>query len=263
MSFVGAAIDGAVTAGTSIGGAIMGKGAAKKAAAAKQNAIAGASDIVSKGNIDANQRVEEGFQDSATALSPYAALGSGSLGKLAYGLGFDVPGMDTSGMERGSLLDNFSADKFKKDPGYEFALSQGNRGIENAAASKGNVLSGSTLKALSKFNQDLANNQYGASYERYNTDRKTQYDMLLGGVGVGQTAVNTAGAFRQNASQIQSGNIMDTSLNQAGLKLQSGNVAAQGILQRNQYLQNSIQGVGGAISGFATAKNSSGQGMFG
>ena len=48
-------------------------------------------------------------------------------------------------------------------PGYQFALSQGQQGINNAAAAGGTFMSGNTPEALAAFNQGLASttfNQY-------------------------------------------------------------------------------------------------------
>lgn len=60
---------------------------------------------------------------------------------------------------------------FFNDGGYQFALGEGTKGIENSAAANGSLQSGNTLKALTKFKTGLANQAYGEAFDRYNTDR--------------------------------------------------------------------------------------------
>ncbi len=52
------------------------------------------------------------------------------------------------------------------DPGYQFRLKEGQRTVENAAAARGSVLSGGTLKALDRYNQDYASGEFGNVYNR-------------------------------------------------------------------------------------------------
>lgn len=49
---------------------------------------------------------------------------------------------------------------FQATPGYQFQLDQGLGAIDNSAASRGNLFSGSTLKAAQTFGQGLANQEY-------------------------------------------------------------------------------------------------------
>ena len=64
-----------------------------------------------------------------------------------------------------NLLNNPS--QVTSDPGYEFARSQGQTGVENSAAAKGGLLSGNALRAISGYNQDYASNQYDKALGRY------------------------------------------------------------------------------------------------
>lgn len=61
---------------------------------------------------------------------------------------------------------------FEEDPGYQFRRQQGMEGIQNSAASRGNLGSGATLKALAQFNSGLASQEYDKAYGRYDTNRK-------------------------------------------------------------------------------------------
>lgn len=68
---------------------------------------------------------------------------------------------------------------FRADPGYQFALDQGSRSLQNSAASRGVLNSGQTAKALTQFGQGLADEQYGKYFSR-----------LQSLAGIGQTATN-------------------------------------------------------------------------
>jgi hypothetical protein len=236
-----------VSTGTSVGGNVMGKKSAKKA---KRRAQAGY-DQATKTTTDtfgeAVPFYDEAHATAQEGLDNYADLGEGALGKLAFGLGFDVPGFDTSGLERGGLLANFSADKFEKEPGYEFRREEGQRGLERQASSKGGVLSGQTLKALNRFNQDYASNEYGAAYDRYNKDRTFQAEALSGVAQMGQNAANKKGDWAQNYGLNRTNMVLDRGDKLAGLQLGRAGVGAQAALQKGRYAQNSLSGASNSI----------------
>jgi hypothetical protein len=79
--------------------------------------------------------------------------------------------------------DKFEADDFQADPGYEFRRSEGNRGIEQSAAAGGSLNSGASLKALNRFNQDTASNEFDRAHGRW----ADQHNRHLAGV-TGQQA---------------------------------------------------------------------------
>ena len=68
------------------------------------------------------------------------------------------------------------------DPGYQFRLNQGLGGINSALAARGMGNSGAALKALTRFNQDFASNEYGNGWNR-----------LYNIAGLGQNAFQNAG----------------------------------------------------------------------
>ena len=238
-----------VGAASSVGGGLLGKGSAKKARKRAQRGYDQATDTTNKYFDEAVPFIDEANAEAQAGLENYAGLGEGALGKLAFGLGFDVPGFDTSGLERGGLLANFSADKFEKEPGYEFRREEGQRGLERQASSKGGVLSGQTLKALNRFNQDYASNEYGAAYDRYNKDRTFQTEALSGVAQMGQNAANKRGDWAQNYGLNRTNMVLDKGDKLAGLQLGRAGVGAQAALQKGKYAQNSLAGAGSAIQG--------------
>jgi hypothetical protein len=82
-----------------------------------------------------------------------------------------------------NLLANFSMADFEADPGYQYRLDQGNRGVENSAAARGSQLSGATLKALSRFNQNEASGEYDKSFNRFRTQKLDQYGQSVDDFG--------------------------------------------------------------------------------
>lgn len=80
----------------------------------------------------------------------------------------------------GLARDRFGADDFEADPGYEFRRSEGNRGIEQSAAAGGSLQSGASLKALNRFNQDTASDEYDRAYGRWGDQRNTHLGTLTG-----------------------------------------------------------------------------------
>jgi hypothetical protein len=109
-------------------------------------------------------------------------------------------------------------DQFQQDPGYSFRMSEGMKGLERSAAARGGLLSGSTLKGIQRFGQDLGSQEYMNAFNRYQTERNAQLNPLQSLAGVGQTSANTLGAAgTQFANTL--GNI---GMNQAGVQGNAG-----------------------------------------
>lgn len=117
----------------------------------------------------------------------------------------------------GSLLRNFTAADFQTDPGYDFRIQQGQKQIEGSAAARGGLLSGAAAKALTKYNQDFASNEYSNAYNRFNNDQNTLYNRLSGIAGVGQQATNQVQAAGSNY-----GNAAGSAINYGGAARASG-----------------------------------------
>lgn len=110
---------------------------------------------------------------------------------------------------------------FTKSPGYDFRIGEGNKAVERGAAARGGVLSGATQKALERYSQDYASNEYNNFLQQY-YQSLTPYQSLA---GIGQTTA------MQNAA---SGNAV---AGQIGQNMQTGaNALAAGqINQANAY----------------------------
>jgi len=133
----------------------------------------------------------------------------------------------------GSLDRKFSMADFQADPGYEFRKSEGEKAISRAVNAKGGLYSGAMLKALDRFNQDTASNEYGNAYNRYNNDQTTSFNRNATIAGIGQTANSLlAGVGQNTANQIAD--------NQTGM----GNARASGYIGASNALGSGLaQGV--------------------
>ena len=150
--------------------------------------------------------------------------------------------------EYGSLLRNFSQSDLEADPIYRntvnFALEQGNQGINRQAAASGNLLSGATLKALSRFGANTAATYGNDAYNRYNTNQNNTYNRLAGLSGAGRQATNQVSASGQNYAN-QVGNNLTSLGNARGASAIAqgnawGNAAGQlgNAYMQNQYMNN-------------------------
>jgi hypothetical protein len=106
---------------------------------------------------------------------------------------------------------------YTKSPGYDFRTSEGQKAIERSAAAKGGLISGATEKALTKYGQDYATNDYQNYLANY-YNSLTPYQSLS---GVGQTTAS------QNAVQ---GNQVASSVGQNTIA--AGNAQATGTINQ-------------------------------
>lgn len=154
-----------------------------------------------------------------------------------------APWRQAGGVALGQLAsgDVFGEGGFQADPGYQFRMSEGMKAINSNAAARGGVNSGATLKALARYGQDFASNEYNNAYGR-------QYNRLSALAGFGQGAnqqVSNAGTNYANA----------VSGNQIGL----GNAAASNIMgqtgRMGDFIQGAMQAGAKAAGGGAVASD--------
>ena len=98
---------------------------------------------------------------------------------------------------------SFDYNAMTADPGYQFRQTEANKALERSAAARGGLFSGATGRSLSRLNQDMASQEYGAAYNRAYTSRNDQLNRLASMAGIGQ---NTASNLSQ-AGQNYSGNM--------------------------------------------------------
>jgi len=127
----------------------------------------------------------------------------------------------------GSLLERFDLDKFEEDPGYQFRQEEANKALERGLSAQGVTLGGGGVgevnpqvaRAMQELNQNLASQEYGNAYNRYNADQGNIFNRLMGVSGMGQgTSAQLANAGQQYATNTSN---LNTGLAQAQLQAQT------------------------------------------
>ena len=141
--------------------------------------------------------------------------------------------------EFGSLAKPFGMEQFQQDPGYAFRQAEGMKALERSAAARGGLLSGGTLKGIQRFGQDLASQEYGNAFNRYQVERAARLNPLQSLMGSGQSSANTlTGA----AGQLGQG--------QAQSQLAAGQARASGYVGSANALGGALSSIGQAASSY-------------
>jgi hypothetical protein len=147
-----------------------------------------------------------------------AGLGPGEIGMRQFqgtaGLSPGEIGMrqfqGTAGLSPGELgTEQFN---FEADPGYGFRLSEGLKALERSAAARGGLMSGGAGKALQRYGQDLASQEYGNAFQRFQQDRAARAG--LGQMEYGRFADEQA--RRMGAGQAEYGRFADEQARRMG-----------------------------------------------
>jgi hypothetical protein len=228
-----------VGAGIAAVGVVSGAANAKKAANAQEQSAQ-----------LANETQMAQYNQTREDQTPWRDAGMGALSQLTSRTGAD-----------GDLMRQFGASDFQADPGYQFRMNEGMRGLNNSAAARGGVLSGAALKAASRYNQDFASNEYSNAYNRYNTNQTNQFNRLASIAGVGQTANNalaSAGSNMANnvsANQLGAGNARASGYVGQANAITGGMGSAYNMYQSNQLMNTladrSFTGPTGGVGGYS------------
>jgi hypothetical protein len=139
------------------------------------------------------------FEEQKALQEPFRQGGLTAQQEIMQLLGI---GGDKTAAGYGSLGKAFGTEQFQQDPGYAFRQSEGMKALERSAAARGNLLSGSTMKGVQRFGQDLASQEYQNAFNRYQTERAAKLNPLQSLMGSGQSSANVltgaAGQMGQN-----------------------------------------------------------------
>lgn len=89
---------------------------------------------------------------------------------------------------------------FEASPGYQFRLDEGTKALNRSAASQGLLNSGPQMKALTRYGQDYASNEFN-----------NYTNQLANLAGLGQTATQATGSAGMSAANNQGQFILDAS----------------------------------------------------
>lgn len=141
----------------------------------------------------------------------------------------------------GSFTKKFTVDDLNNDvpyqQGFKYALDQGQLGVNRLAAASGSLNSGSTLKALQDRAANVANQYAGDAYNRWNNDKNTQYNMLAGLSGAGQTASNAVASSGANAANAISNTQTGVGNSRAASSIAGANGLTGGLNSISNYYQ--------------------------
>jgi hypothetical protein len=123
---------------------------------------------------------------------------------------------------KATLLKNFTNEDFVKDPGYEFRQAEGNKALERSAAARGGLYSGAALKALDRYNQDYASNEFNNAFNRDAANKARTFSFLSGTAGQGLQAAGALVGAGQNAANQTSNALQNAGNNTSSLYSQNG-----------------------------------------
>lgn len=153
---------------------------------------------------------------------------------------------NTGAMGDGRLLRDFNNEDFVKDPGYDFRMSEGEKGINRALSARGGFDSGSALKALARYNQDFASNEFGNAYNRDAANKQRIFNFLSGEKATGMGAASAMAGVGQN-----------TANNMSNIGIKTAQQVGQLQNDRNMTYANAIQGaIGNLIYGMNRPRDS-------
>jgi|ERR1700744_247991 len=166
------------------------------------------------------------YNQTRSDLMPYMTGGASAFSQLQNLIGLN-------GGNSQSMLATL-----QNSPGYQFALQQGQTGLDRTAAARGLLLSGGQLKDTVNYNQGMADQLYG-----------TYYNQLMGAAGLGENAAAQTGNAATATGQGMAGSIMGGGQALAG-GLAGGVNNLGGALYQYSMLNQSQLGTGPGIPGY-------------
>ena len=220
------AVASALIAGTAAlaGGAIAAGGAKK------------AGDIQAQAAREAQAANERALERQIALQEPFRQAGLTAQEQIMQLLGI---GGDATAAGYGSLAKPFGQTDFQQDPGYAFRQAEGMKALERSAAARGGLLSGGTLKGIQRFGQDLASQEYGNAFNRYQIERSARLNPLQSLMGSGQSAANVTTGNIGQAGQNEQGNIMG-----------AGQARASGYVGQANALSGALGSIGQAAASY-------------
>jgi hypothetical protein len=159
-----------IAGGASILGGILGGKGAKKAAKAQVEL-----------DREALGLQHDMFEEGRADLAPWRNAGGQAIGQ---GLAMLQPGYD-----------------YTASPGYQFRFNEGQRAVDSSAAAKGMLMSGGTLKDLTRFGQGVAAADFNDQFNRLMSVSSGGQQAATSTAGLGQNYANSASGILNNIGQ--------------------------------------------------------------
>jgi hypothetical protein len=229
--------------GGNILGGLFGSSATRRAARDQANAI--------REGIASQERM---FERGLEAQAPFREAGIEAQNMLMERMRNFRPYQASAGLSPAELAsEQFN---FQADPGYAFRMSEGLKALERTAAARGGLLSGGAGKAFQRYGQDLASQEYGSAFDRFQRDRAARAN--LGAMEYGQFTGERSGEMLPLLQTAATGrgvtsDIANQMMNLGGAQAQAagavGSAAAAGRLGQAQTFSNTLGQLGNLYMG--------------
>ena len=223
-----------IPAAASLIGGVTSANAAKSAAQTSAEAANRAAELQRQSQQDALALQTRMYEDALARQKPWYDAGVNALAQI-QGRTDAMP-----------AAFQFRPEQLTTDPGYGFRLSEGLKALERSAAARGGLLSGGTGKALTRYGQEMASQEFGNAYNRglteYNALRQREaegYNRLAGIAGVGGTTAQQLSAAGQQYGQQASNLLSGTATNIGNIMMNQGQTGANALLAQGSAYQRS------------------------
>ncbi len=235
-----------VAAAAVVGSAVVKSYTANKAAKAQAAAAHEANDASTAATDLAREENKRQYDLNRADIMPTIERGNAAGNRLQEMMGL---GGDKESQGYGSLMSRFTGADVANEPGYQFGLQQGQRGLDNSMAARGGYYSGAQLKAASRYNSDYAGTKFNDAYNRYNNDQTNSFNRLSGIAGSGQQATSYIGSQGANTTG-QNGMMSVNNGQYVGNNLMgAGNARASAYLSQGNTWGNTINKLGSMYGG--------------
>jgi hypothetical protein len=230
-------VAGAVVGGSLISG-VMSSNASQNAASTQAAASDAAAAMQLQASREATAAQLQATRESIAAQqgafnrqvelqAPFREAGLKGQNRLMDLLGISG---DTKAAGYGSMATPYTTEDMYKDPGYAFRLNEGIKALDRSAAARGGLLSGAQLKAVNRYGQEYAANEYANAFNRQQLERASILNPLQSVAGQAQTSANTLTNAAGNLGAGEAAALMAGGNAMAANTIGAGNAGAAGLI---------------------------------
>lgn len=255
-----------------VGGAVIGGISANESAKSQSKAAGKAADAQVQAN-DKNIEFQKAVFDQQRAdNAPWREIGAQSLQQLKQGIEqgtYKVGSLDQGQPFQFNQNFDFANVNLENDPGYKFRQQEGVNALDASASARGRLLSGAQQRAVSRYGQDLASQEFdkaaGRYAQQYNVDYGQATDQYnrsrqnaLTGIELDRMAKNDS--FNRLASLSNVGQVAN-SADQAARQQMAQNVGQSTTATGNALANGAISQGNARASAYQGMAQSANQGM--
>lgn len=151
-----------------------------------------------------------GYQQGMSFLSPYMQAGQKGLSdyQASLGEGAGQPGVQGAPQGGGEAQQSI-VNQFHQSPGYQFALNQGLNAVQGREAAQGQTGGGGEQKAITRYSQGLADQEYGNYQQRLagmaQMGQQSSGQAFQGAMGTGQNLANLGLNYARDEGDVYTG----------------------------------------------------------